>query len=209
MAPAQFKTPLEASSCNSPSGGEAYAPLRKRIIENAIAMGYNAESMVECGVRWEDDQDPFGHVAGPAYPRYVGICNLRVIESFAEWLKDKYDDMVNARGIGILAKAYTVDVKRPVTYPDSLIVANRLTDILPDRYHGITSIWSLRQQALVAEIRGWMVFVDVKVNKPANLVKAGGVYLDLHSALTRRVIESRKLASKWESEQAKRPRSKL
>ena len=120
MTSVQFKTPLEASSYNSPGGGEAYALLRKKVIENAIAMGYSAESMVECGIRWEDDQDPFGHVAGPAYPRFVGICNLRVIESFAEWLKGKYEDLVKARGIGIMAKAYTVEVKRPAMYPDSV-----------------------------------------------------------------------------------------
>ena len=81
-----------------------------------------------------------------------------------------------------------------------LIVATRLTEVLPDRYHGITSIWSLRQQAIVAYLRGYVVFFDYGRNKPANLLEAGGVYADLHAGLTKRAKKANEVAAKWEKE---------
>lgn len=93
--------------------------------------------------------------------------------------------------------------------PPQLIVANRLTEILPDGYHGITTVWSLRQQTIVAELRGYAVFYDYGRNNPANLVEAGGVYAKLLAGLTRRVERSNELATKWEKEHPKPPRGKL
>lgn len=71
MAPPKFSSELEASSYQSPDGGAAYAPLRKKVIETVVAMGYDRATMVECGVNWSDDHDPFQHVKNHAYPHYV------------------------------------------------------------------------------------------------------------------------------------------
>lgn len=93
-----------------------------------------------------------------------------------------------------------------LTTLSKLITANRLTEILPDRYYGITSVWSLKQQAIVAENRGYVVFFDYSKGKPANLLQAGGVYADLHAALTKRVAAATDLATKWEKEHPKKQR---
>ena len=119
--PAKFANPLEASSYHHPNGGEAYAPLRQQVVQTATAMGYDPTTMTEHGVVWADDQDPFGHVMGAAYPHYFAVCNFRVFESFETQLKDKYEDLFKARGIGVITKTYTVDLLRPVTYPDSVL----------------------------------------------------------------------------------------
>jgi hypothetical protein len=71
MSPPTFASALEASSYQSPYGGAAYAPLRKRIVETALSMGYDEATMVECGINWSDDHDPFQHVKNSAYPHYV------------------------------------------------------------------------------------------------------------------------------------------
>ena len=45
-------------------------------------MGYDLETMVECGVDWAVDQDPFKHVNNGQYPKYFNQCNSRVFQSF-------------------------------------------------------------------------------------------------------------------------------
>ena len=97
-----------------------YAPLRKKVVETAVAMGYDRDTMIEVGVNWSDDHDPFRHVKNHAYPHWVAQCNVRVFQSFEKPLgKEKYDDLMNARHIAVLVKSYTVDLKRPVQFPDS------------------------------------------------------------------------------------------
>lgn len=122
MAPvAKFGSALESSSYQSPDGGSAYAPLRKKAIEEAVAMGYNPATMVECGVTWSDDHDPFQHVKNAAYVHYVNQCVFREFQSFEPYLgKEKFQDMLKVRGIGPVVKNYTANFKRPVKFPDSV-----------------------------------------------------------------------------------------
>lgn len=60
----------------------------------------------------------------------------------------------------------------------------------------------------MAENRGYVVFFDYSKGKPANLIQAGGVYADLHEALTQRVSAANELAAKWEIEHPKKSRKK-
>jgi hypothetical protein len=120
MPPIKFASPLDASSYHHPNGGGAYAPLREIIIKTATAMGYDEATMSEHGIVWADDQDPFGHVLGAAYPHFGAVCNFRLFESFAEQLKDKYEDLVKARGVGVVTKSFETELMRPVSYPDSV-----------------------------------------------------------------------------------------
>ncbi|KAI2602751.1 hypothetical protein GGR54DRAFT_487851 [Hypoxylon sp. NC1633] len=206
MTPMKFKTQLEASSYHAPGGGELYKPLREKIVDQALAQGYDEASMIEHGVTWADDQDPWGHIMNAGFPHYASACNFRLFESFEEHLKDKFQDLMKVRGIGVIVKSSILDIKRPVTYPDSIIVANRIDEVKPDRYHVTTTMWSLRQQAPVAESNGWVVFFDYSKGKPANLIEAGGVYADLHSALAEKAkIANQKLA-KWDEMHPKKHR---
>lgn len=112
--------PLEASSYFDPRGSKTYAPLRKKIVDTATAMGFDPTTMVEHAVTFTDDQDPFGHVMSAAYPHYFTACTFRVWESFGGSLKDKHDDFLRGRNITGMARTYTVDLKRPVAYPDAV-----------------------------------------------------------------------------------------
>jgi len=208
--PATFPSLLEASSYQTPGGGDLYTPLREKVIATAIAMGYDRETMVECGVTWSDDHDPFQHVKNHAYPHYITICNMRVLYSFEKQLKDRFKDFMNTRHIGSVVKSLTLNLIRPVKFPDSLIVANHITEVLPDRYFGVTTIWSLQQQAIVAENKGYIVFFDFNKGKPADLIEAGTVYKDLHDALVARKEREGEIAALWEADHPKPARkSKL
>lgn len=120
MAPSKFKSQIEASSYHAPGGGELYRPLREKIVQQALDQGYDAESMLEHAISWADDQDPFDHVANASFPRFTSACNFRLFESFEAQLKDKFDDLMKARGIGVIVKSTQLDIKRPVSYPDAV-----------------------------------------------------------------------------------------
>ena len=90
-------------------------------MDKAIAMGYDPATMTECGVIWSDHQDPFNHVTNAQFPHYATVCNFRVFESFAAQLgPENYRELKAATGRGVLVKKYMLDIKRPVTYPDSV-----------------------------------------------------------------------------------------
>ncbi|KAH8645582.1 hypothetical protein BGZ60DRAFT_392540 [Tricladium varicosporioides] len=209
MQPTKFTSALEASSYQGPDRGLAYEFLRKNVVETALAMGYDKQTMVECGVSWSDDHDPFKHVKNAAYPHYVNQCNFRVFESFEEQLGERFEDLMNTRHIGVMVKTYTINLKRPVKYPDSLLVANHITEVLPDRYFGITSMWSLRQQAIVADCKGYVVFFDYDKGVPANLLEAGGVYKDLYHALVQRKERESQIEKEWEAAHPKISKAKI
>jgi hypothetical protein len=71
-----------------------------------------------------------------------------------------------------------------------LVIANRLTEVRADRYHGVTTIWSLKQQAVVAECSGWIVWFDFNTGKAANLLEMGGVWKTLYDGLVRQVEDT-------------------
>ncbi|KAH8157476.1 hypothetical protein CIB48_g10773 [Xylaria polymorpha] len=206
MALAKFKSQLEASSYHAPGGGELYKPLREKIVTQALAQGYDEATMMEHGVVWADDQDPWGHIMNAGFPHYSSACNFRLFESFEEHLKDKFPDLMKARGIGVIVKSSTINIKSPVSYPDSIIVANRIDEVKADRYHVTTTMWSLRQQVPVAEANGWVVFFDYAKGKPANLIEAGGVYANLHAALSDKAKVMNQKRAKWEEAHPKKPR---
>jgi hypothetical protein len=83
---------------------------------------------------------------------------------------------------------------------NQIIVAVRLAEVQSDRYFSITSMWSLKQQVMVAQTRGYVVFFDYLKARPVKLVEAGLVFANLHAALVERANKSNELASQWERE---------
>jgi hypothetical protein len=64
----------------------------------------------------------------------------------------------------------------------------------------------LRQQAPVAESNGWVVFFDYAKGKPANLIEAGGVYANLHAAISEKSKITNQKRAQWEAAHPKKPR---
>lgn len=88
-----------------------------------------------------------------------------------------------------------------------ILVALRITEVKPDRYCVTTSMWSMRDQALVAEISGCVVFFDYRTAKVANLIQAGGVYRDLYNALSAKAERSNALFQKWKQDDLEKKKS--
>ena len=90
-----------------------------------------------------------------------------------------------------------------------VLVGNRVTQIQPDRYFTTTTIWSLRQQALVAECAGWVVIADFATGKPADLTKTGGPYNRLHAFIADKAEKAACEMAQRDKERTKRDSSKL
>jgi hypothetical protein len=84
-----------------------------------------------------------------------------------------------------------------------------MKEVLPDRYFGVNTIWSLKQQAIVAETTGWVVFFDHDKGKVANLLNVGGVWADLYHALLDRKNREVEIAAKWEKDHPKKQKAKM
>lgn len=85
------------------------------------------------------------------------------------------------------------------------MTAARISEVKPDRYFCVTSTWSYKQQAIVAESSGYVVFFDYSKGKIADLVQYGGVYADLHADLNERCKKSNQLSEKWVQDHPRRP----
>ncbi len=86
------------------------------------------------------------------------------------------------------------------------MTAARITEVKPDRYFCVTSIWSYQQQTIVAESSGYVVFFDYRKGKIANLLEYGGLYADLHADLTARSKKANELSAKWVTDNPKKSR---
>ncbi|KAI0160028.1 hypothetical protein GGR52DRAFT_564028 [Hypoxylon sp. FL1284] len=100
---------------------DPYKPLRAQALAKLEAMGYDPATMVERGVVWAEDQDPFGHVKQSQYTQFFGTCFHRVMESYDQYLiEQEYDDMIHARTVIPVVRKYELSLRRQVKYPDSV-----------------------------------------------------------------------------------------
>ncbi|KAI1353762.1 hypothetical protein F5Y01DRAFT_276163 [Xylaria sp. FL0043] len=63
---------------------DPYSALRFSTLSNLEAMGYDPKTMVEYGVLWAEDQDPYAHVMHSQYMHWAGSCLYRIMEGYDE-----------------------------------------------------------------------------------------------------------------------------
>ncbi|KAI1112313.1 hypothetical protein F5Y14DRAFT_453138 [Nemania sp. NC0429] len=159
-------------------------------------MGYDPKTMVERGVTWAEDQDPFGHVFQAQYMHFFGLAFHRVMESYDEYLREsEYKDMIEGRTVIPAVRRYEVGIRRQVTYPDSLTVKSSQSRRATA---ATTAIFSLKQQAIVAECKGSVTYVNAETGRLIDIRTAGGGWPDLYDALVKKCAESKALKEKWE-----------
>ncbi|KAL9095453.1 MAG: hypothetical protein Q9165_002324 [Trypethelium subeluteriae] len=208
------KSRLAESSYNSPysragaptshPNGDPYASLRTAALSSLEAMGYDPKTMVERGVLWAEDQDPFGHVMHSQFMHFLGTCFHRVMESYDEYLSEKeYDNMIHGKGVLPVIKKYELDIKRQVKYPDCLIAAYRQDQILPDRSNGTSSLFSLKQQAIVAEVKGYAAYIHASTGRPADIRTLGDGWQRLFEGLTQKAQDAQRRKETWDNEHGK------
>lgn len=124
LAESAYNSPYSHAGAPGPHPNtDPYAALRTRALSTLEAMGYDPETMVERGVVWAEDQDPFGHVMQSQYMHFLGTVFHRVMESYDEFLsEEEYDGMIKGKTVIPVIRKYELEIRRQVKYPDSVRV---------------------------------------------------------------------------------------
>jgi len=69
-------------------------------------------------------------------------------------------DMIAGRGVSLILKDISVKFRRPVIFPDTLLVAHRPHDSHPTQFSCAASIWSYSQRAVVLTSDSTLVWYD-------------------------------------------------
>ena len=83
--------------------------------------------LFEQPIAW-GDMDALGHVNNAAYFRYMESARV----AFLLWLG--VDRLRTAGGIGVILQSAQARFRRPVTYPDRLIISSAVTAVEADRF---------------------------------------------------------------------------
>ncbi|KAI2601773.1 hypothetical protein GGR54DRAFT_54447 [Hypoxylon sp. NC1633] len=214
LADSSYISPYSRAGAPGPHPNtDPYAPLRASALSTLEAMGFDPKTMVEHGVLWAEHQDPFGHVMHSQFMQFLGACFYRVMESYDEYLsKQECDDMAQAKTVITVIRKYELDIRRQLKYPDAVIAAFRQEHIEPTRNSGTTVLFSLKQQAIVAEVKGSITYMDVKTARPVDIRTLGGGWPLLFEGFTQKSEQVKALRERWEKEHpkpARQPDSKI
>ncbi|PFH50932.1 hypothetical protein AMATHDRAFT_3450 [Amanita thiersii Skay4041] len=150
--------------------------------EKMMKDGFDPESFWEQRIVW-GDQDAFQHVNNVRYVRFFESSRIRWMKSIAEELggPEGASDMIKAKGVALILKSIAVQFRRPVTYPDTLLVGYRPvipkdgTCIDPAAIYGLAKAYSLSQRAYVAysnEVLVWYDYDKLKKCDPGDRTRA-------------------------------------
>jgi len=137
---------------------EAAKEARKRL----QAYGYETDSFFEQTIVW-GDHDSFQHVNNVRYVRFFESGRIAWLSSLANELggPEKVDAMLKGRGVSLILKRIAVDFKRPVTFPDTLLIAHKAVPLdSPSHFKLLAGAYSYAQRTIVAESEAVLVWYD-------------------------------------------------
>ncbi|KDQ61925.1 hypothetical protein JAAARDRAFT_31417 [Jaapia argillacea MUCL 33604] len=94
--------------------------------EKLLELGYDLESFWEQKIVW-GDHDSMQHVNNVRYLRFLESSRVHWMNSIAMELggPQRASDMSKGKGVSLILKSITLNYKRPVTYPDTLLIAHK------------------------------------------------------------------------------------
>ncbi len=118
--------------------------------------------IIETPIVW-GDMDAFQHLNNTTYFRYFESARIAYFERL-----DLLDYM-DATGIGPILASTSCRFKIPLTYPDTVSIGTRVSDIETDRFTMVYYVVSHQHQKIAAEGTGLIVTFDYKANKKVHL----------------------------------------
>lgn len=95
--------------------------------------------VIELDVAWAE-MDSFGHVNNIVYFRYFENARIAYLDRVG-WMASMRD-----AGIGPIVSATSARFRKPVKYPDRLLVGARVSDVQPDRvtmeHRAVSTAWN-------------------------------------------------------------------
>jgi acyl-CoA thioester hydrolase len=125
-------------------------------MDNKLLEGYPV--VIEIPIAW-GEMDSFQHVNNTAYFRYFESARIRYSEKLG---LHKYKDET---GIGPILGSTSCKYRLPLTYPDTVSVGTKITDIAEDRFTMKYVIVSHKHQKIAAEGDGVVVMYDYREGK--------------------------------------------
>ncbi|KAH8116344.1 HotDog domain-containing protein [Phellopilus nigrolimitatus] len=124
-------------------------------------MGFDPLSFYEQKVVW-GDLDSFRHVNNVRYVRYLESARMHWLQSIGQELggQERVRDMVAGKGISLILGEISVRFRRPVTYPDTLLIAHRPHEPFPTHFKCAAAVWSNAQRTVVATSDSKLVWYD-------------------------------------------------
>ncbi|TFY56840.1 hypothetical protein EVJ58_g7392 [Rhodofomes roseus] len=135
-------------------------------------MGYDPSSFWEQKIVW-GDHDAFQHVNNVRYVRFFESSRIEWMVSLAHEIggPQREADMLAGRGISLILKSISIDYKRPVVYPDTLLVVHKphlgssasadSSKRLPKTHFYLKgAVWSYAQRRIVTECDSVLVWYN-------------------------------------------------
>ncbi|EIN06231.1 Thioesterase/thiol ester dehydrase-isomerase [Punctularia strigosozonata HHB-11173 SS5] len=144
--------------------------------QSLLKAGYDPRSFWEQPIVW-GDHDAFQHVNNVRYVRFFESGRIKWMQSIGEELggPQKAKDMITGKGVSLILKSISVNYRRPVTYPDTLLIGHKphilITKSHDDakphaisasktHFHVAAAAYSYSQRAIVAESDSVLVWYD-------------------------------------------------
>jgi acyl-CoA thioester hydrolase len=120
-------------------------------MQNALLAGYAV--VVEQAVAW-GEMDAYQHVNNVVYFRYFENSRLEYFRRL-DWLA-----MQNDTGVGPILASTHARFRKPLTYPDEILIGARISEVAQDRLRMEHCIVSRRLGAVTTEGEGVIVTFD-------------------------------------------------
>lgn len=130
--------------------------------EALISMGYDAHSFWEQSIAW-GYHDAFRHVNNAHYLRFIESGRIQWMSKFGSMLggKERVDAMLAGKGVSLILKSISINFRRPVTFPDTLLVGHKAKVSSSRTEFQLNSVlYSYAQQKVVADAEGVVVWYD-------------------------------------------------
>ncbi|WVR03059.1 hypothetical protein IAU60_000048 [Kwoniella sp. DSM 27419] len=141
---------------------EDNAGRKEKAVEYFREQGYDTAGVLTWPVAW-GDCDMFRHVNNVRILRWLETARVRYWESWAgQMSRDDLQNVMAGKGTGMILKDISIKYKSPITYPDTVMVTNRIHSIQPERASfGLSHIvWSLKDNRVAAVGDSTLVMYD-------------------------------------------------
>ena len=132
------------------------------LIKNQSSILSDFPVIYETDVAW-GEMDALGHVNNIVYFRYFESARAKYFEAIGVW------DYMEKHKIGMILHSTSCRFRRPLQYPDKILVGTRITDLRVDRYTMKYLLYSHTQQNVAAEGEGIIVVYDYNKNKKCEM----------------------------------------
>ncbi|KAG8221104.1 Thioesterase/thiol ester dehydrase-isomerase [Butyriboletus roseoflavus] len=127
-----------------------------------ISLGYDADSLWEQSIVW-GHHDAFRHVNNAHYLRFIESGRMHWVIKVGNLLggEKRAQAMLAGQGVSLILKSINVNFRRPVTFPDTLLIGQKAI-VSSSRTHFTlaSAAYSYAQQTIVADSEGVIVWYD-------------------------------------------------